>query len=87
MSNQQSQTWQKRKQLGRSKYLLQFGVLPWGIGLTILFGIIEFISFHEMIWNWIPVRLVVFSMVGFFIANGRWQSMERRFEASRQEQP
>jgi len=80
MNDKQQALWHKRKQLGRSKYLLLYGILPASIGLTLLFGIIERISQGATYWGWIPVRLLLFAVIGFFIANARWQSMEQRFE-------
>ena len=46
MNDPRKEIWHKRKQLGRSKYLILFGLLPWGIGLTLLFSVIEFLSFE-----------------------------------------
>ena len=65
MNDPRKDIWQKRKQLGRSKYLILFGLLPWGIGLTVLFSAIEFFSFQEINWIWIPIRLLVFVFIGF----------------------
>ncbi|WP_223192557.1 hypothetical protein [Paenibacillus sedimenti] len=87
MSDPRKDIWLKRKQIGRSKYLIRFGLLPWGLGLTVLFGIIEFLNFYEMNLIWIPIRLIVFAFVGFFVANARWQSMERRYEPSLYKRP
>jgi hypothetical protein len=82
MNDPRKEIWTRRKLLGRSKYLILFGLLPWGAGLTVLFGMIEFLGLHEMSWVWVPIRLLVFAFVGFFVANARWQSMERRYEPS-----
>lgn len=79
--------WLKRKQLGRSKYLVLFGLLPWGLGLTVITSLIELISFSQINPVWIPARLVVFFFIGFFVANGRWQAMETRFEPASQQRP
>ncbi|GGI44639.1 hypothetical protein GCM10008018_08110 [Paenibacillus marchantiophytorum] len=80
MSDPRKELWEKRKQLGRSKYLILFGLLPWGIGLTILTSIIEIISFKALNPVWIPIRLLVFFFIGFFVANARWHAMETRYE-------
>ncbi|MZQ85112.1 hypothetical protein GQF01_23645 [Paenibacillus sp. 5J-6] len=72
--------WLKRKQLGRNKYLVNFGLLPWGVGLTALFSIIELLNTHEISLVWVPIRLVLFFFIGFFVANASWMAMENRYE-------
>ncbi|NEW07620.1 hypothetical protein GK047_16565 [Paenibacillus sp. SYP-B3998] len=80
MNDPRKALWHKRQQMGRSKYLILFGLMPWGIGLSLVFGLIEFLRLGETLWVWLPIRLLVFALVGFFVANARWQSMERRYE-------
>ncbi|SDN18310.1 hypothetical protein SAMN04487897_10249 [Paenibacillus sp. yr247] len=80
MNDPRKDIWHKRKQLGRSKYLILFGLLPWGIGLTLLFSVIEFLRLQEINWVWVPIRLLVFVFIGFFVANARWHAMESRYE-------
>ncbi|MDD9265774.1 hypothetical protein ACFPES_01885 [Paenibacillus sp. GCM10023248] len=74
--------WLKRKQLGRTQYLIRFGLIPWGAGLTVLFSIIEFLNTQQLSLVWVPIRIVLFFFVGFFVANASWMSMENRYEPS-----
>jgi hypothetical protein len=73
--------WQKMRQIGKSKYLLLHGILPWSLSLTIFFGIIERVTQGETFWSWIPIRLILFATLGFFVANAKWQAMQRKHEA------
>jgi hypothetical protein len=79
MSETQNSKWQQKRQLGKSKYLLRYGILLWSLSLTVFFGIVEFVTQGEMFWSWIPIRLILFATLGFFVANARWQGMERKY--------
>jgi hypothetical protein len=68
--------------MGKSRYLLIHGVLLWSLSLTVLFGAIEYLSQGEVYRSWIPIRLVLFATLGFFVSNSRWQSKEKRYEAA-----
>ena len=48
MKDSHKAIWLKRKNLGRAKYLLYFGLLPWGVGLTVLTSLFEFLSFGSL---------------------------------------
>lgn len=80
MKDSHKEVWLKRKKLGRSKYLIMFGIVPWGIGAALITTLFELIFLKSVNPVWIPTRLLVFSFVGFFVANGRWMTMENRFE-------
>ncbi len=67
------------KQIGRSKYVLYYGVLAWGLLLSVLFSLIEVFAIHQVSLPFFFVRLAVFATLGFFIGTARWQSMERRY--------
>jgi hypothetical protein len=81
MNEKQKRKWQQRRQMGKSKYLFIHGLLLWSLSLTVLFGLIEFSTQGEVYSSWIPIRLILFATLGFFVANGRWQSNERQYEA------
>lgn len=83
MNTSDKSTWAHIRQQGKSRYLLTRGVLPFGIGITLMLGIVESASQHVSITIWTPIRLIIFGYLGFVIANGRWQSKERKYNASR----
>jgi hypothetical protein len=74
--------WSRTRQIGKSNFLVRYGIVPWSFGLTILFTLLEIITQGTVIWTWVVIRLVLFAVVGFFIANSKWQGMERKYEAS-----
>jgi hypothetical protein len=82
MNETQQRKWHKTRQMGKSKYLLIRGVLLWSLSLTVFFGAIEYLSQGEVYRSWIPIRLVLFATLGFFISNSRWQSKEKLYEAA-----
>jgi hypothetical protein len=82
MNETQKKKWQRTRQMGKSRYLLTHGVLPWSLCLTLIFGIIEYLSQGEVYSSWIPIRLILFATLGFFVSNSRWQRKEQIYEAS-----
>jgi hypothetical protein len=82
MNETKQMKWQKTRQMGKSKYLLIRGVLPWSLSLTVFFGAIEYLSQGEVYSSWIPIRLVLFATLGFFVSNSRWQTKEKLYEAA-----
>jgi hypothetical protein len=82
MNETKQRKWQKKRQMGKSKYLLIHGVLLWSLSLTVFFGAIEYLSQGEVYSSWIPIRLVLFATLGFFVSNSRWQTKEKLYEAS-----
>ena len=82
MNEKQKTNWARARRMGKSKYLLVYGVIPWSLGAALLLGILEFVSQGDVSWIWIPIRLLIFAVAGFFVSNARWQYMERKYEAS-----
>jgi surface polysaccharide O-acyltransferase-like enzyme len=82
MNEEQKRKWHQKRKMGKSKYLLVYGVLLWSLSLTVFFGAIEFLTQGEVYTSWIPIRLILFATLGFFISNARWQSKERQYESA-----
>jgi hypothetical protein len=81
MSEKQANSWRKTRTLGKSRYMLFFGLLPWGIGLAALFTGLEWLTQHTFTPSWLYIRLAVFVIVGFFISTTRWHALEQKFHA------
>ncbi|ALS20936.1 MULTISPECIES: hypothetical protein [Paenibacillus] len=79
MNKAQAGKWRKTRQMGKAKYVMYYGVVTWGLLLTFLFTAVEWFSQQSFNGSWFTIRLVVFSIVGFFIANFRWDANERTF--------
>lgn len=78
MNEAQADKWRKTRLMGKAKYVMYYGVVTWGLMLTLFFTAIEWLSQQSLIGSWLTIRLVVFSIVGFFIANFRWDANERK---------
>jgi hypothetical protein len=79
MNEQKALQWSKTRTMGKGKYVLYYGALLWGVLFTVLFGAVELLSTGTVTWSWTVIRLVVFAVVGFFIANARWDANERKY--------
>ncbi|MFE5318988.1 hypothetical protein ACFQ88_09795 [Paenibacillus sp. NPDC056579] len=82
MNELQANKWRKTRGMGKGKYVMYFGVVAWGLSLTALFTATEWFSQQTVTTSWVYIRLVVFSIVGFFIANFRWEAREKLYLAS-----
>jgi hypothetical protein len=77
--------WTKMKALGREKYVLFYGVLLWGVTLTVVTSAIQYIltksapDADALTWKYVIARFIVFGIIGFFAATGRWLSRQRKF--------
>ncbi|MDO3678486.1 hypothetical protein [Paenibacillus ehimensis] len=71
--------WQKTRQLGKAKYVMYYGVAMWGISLAVLFTAIEWLTQQTLTPSWFTIRIIVFGIIGFFIANFRWDGNERKY--------
>ncbi|WP_243767370.1 hypothetical protein [Paenibacillus agricola] len=79
MSETQANKWRKTRTIGKGKYMLFFGILPWGIGLAGLFTGLEWLTQQTFTPSWLYIRLAVFLVVGFFISSVRWHALEQKF--------
>lgn len=78
MNAVQADKWRKTRTMGKGKYVMFFGVLAWGLSLAALFTAIEWLTQQTFTPFWVYIRLGVMAVVGFFIANFRWESREQK---------
>ncbi|WP_246315800.1 hypothetical protein [Paenibacillus foliorum] len=81
MTAEQANKWRKRRMMGKSKYVMFYGVVTWGIILAALFTGMEWITQQSFTTSWVYIRVIVFGILGFFIANFRWDARERMFQS------
>jgi Na+/melibiose symporter-like transporter len=86
MNEQKLEAWRKKRQMGKKKYVLVYGTIVWGIVLTLLFTLLEYVSQETFLWGWVAARFIVFGMIGFFIANNKWLKAERALNIHEQNQ-
>ncbi|MFH5185549.1 hypothetical protein ACHHV8_24495 [Paenibacillus sp. TAB 01] len=86
MNAAQAEKWRKTRTMGKGKYVMLFGVLSWGISLAALFTAIEWLTQQTFTPYWVYIRLGVMAVVGFFVANFRWESREQKLRQLEQPQ-
>ncbi|ARF69250.1 hypothetical protein B7C51_17645 [Paenibacillus larvae subsp. pulvifaciens] len=86
MKAAQRKDWERARERGKKSYLMRTWVLYFGVGLTVLTTIFELISSKNISLPYVAIRLVVFSVVGLMIGNGRWEMNERRYEQALEEE-
>jgi hypothetical protein len=78
-----SERWAKFSKLGRTQYVLRFGVLGWGIPTAILFALIQ--SYRRgsdgFLVQLIPA-LIIFPLGGILFGRLMWWMMERIAKAT-----
>lgn len=81
MNDAQAAKWSKTRTLGKAKYVMYYGVALWGILLTLLTSTVQYITENTLDGSWLTIRLAVFGILGFFIANFRWDGNERKWKS------
>ncbi|MCZ8518120.1 MULTISPECIES: hypothetical protein [Paenibacillus] len=84
MNQEQAAKWAKIRTIGKAKYVMYYGVAAWGIGLTLLFTGIEWVTQGTLTGKWLTIRLLVFGVIGFMLSAFRWESNERRYQGDRE---
>ncbi|WP_186446252.1 hypothetical protein [Paenibacillus cremeus] len=76
MNEAQAAKWRAKRTMGKGKYVVYYGMLMWGLLLTLLFTVVELLSQQTFSMTWLYIRLAVFGIIGFFIANFGWDAKE-----------
>jgi hypothetical protein len=79
MSNSDSEKWTRFSKLGRTRYVLRFGVLGWGIPTAILFSLVQGYRFgwDGFLFQLIPA-LILFPIGGIFFGRFMWRALENK---------
>lgn len=84
MNEIQVQRWAKTRQMGKNRYIINFGLLGWGLSLTVVTSILELITQNVIDPFYVIIRFVVFGIFGIAIAGNRWSVQERRYHEQSQ---
>ncbi|MDQ1909881.1 hypothetical protein RAC89_05090 [Paenibacillus sp. GD4] len=82
MSKEKMNKWGQTRRMGKAKYVMYYGVLLWGVSFTILTTAVEWMTQQSFTGSWLTIRLLVFSVLGFFIANFGWERKEKQWISS-----
>ncbi|WP_426452238.1 hypothetical protein ACP26L_09325 [Paenibacillus sp. S-38] len=77
MNQEQAAKWAKIRTMGKAKYVMYYGVAAWGLGLTVLFTGLEWLTQGTLTGQWLTIRLLVFGVIGFILSNFKWEKNER----------
>jgi hypothetical protein len=78
MSQSDSEKWAKFSKLGRTQYVLRYGVLGWGVSTAILFALIQgyLHGWDGFLFQLIPA-LILFPLGGILWGRYMWKLLER----------
>jgi NAD/NADP transhydrogenase beta subunit len=84
LDNAAALKWEKKRKLGKSKYVIWYGAIGLGLSITVLLTLIEFATEKRINATWVLIRLLVFPIIGSLISNVRWSNQENRFREYQQ---
>ena len=83
MFGSDSEKWAKISKLGRTQYVLRYGVLGWGVPTAILFALIQSyrLGSDGFLFQLIPA-LIIFPLGGILFGRIMWRVMEKIAKAA-----
>ena len=77
--NSDSEKWARFRQLGRTQYVVRYGVLGWGVPTAIVFSLIQ--SYRSG-WDTLPFHLIpaliIFPLAGIAFGRCMWKMRENK---------
>ena len=74
-----AEKWAKYKKLGRTQYVLRYGVVGWGVPTAILYSVMR--GYLDA-WGEFPFQLlramIVFPLIGILVGRLTWRRLEER---------
>lgn len=78
--------WEKLRVMGKRKFVIQFGVLRWGILTAVLWSVFMHIAQPVEQWYIRPlIALVLFPLGGAFVGIISWNSNEKKYAEVKKE--
>ena len=79
MSHSESEKWEKFSKLGRTRYVVRYGVLGWGIPTGILFALFNgFMDGWDQLLPQLIKALVLFPLIGILCGRIWWRQLEQK---------
>lgn len=79
MNQEKAMKWAVTREIGKSKYMLRYGILAMGLSIACLLTLIEWTISKQITPIWVLIRILVFSIIGSFVFNVRWEKQESKF--------
>jgi hypothetical protein len=71
--------WEKKRKLGKQKYILWHGVLYIGMSITLVLSLIDLYFNGTISIVYLIGRIIIFPTIGSAIASRRWEKMEKKY--------
>jgi len=72
--------WKKTREMGRTKFILFYGVLFWGLIVAIIFFLLNIKAYPAIPWYiLLLVSIVIFGIAGYFVGHFSWKSAEKKY--------
>jgi hypothetical protein len=76
--------WETKRKIGKSKYVIWYWVIGFGLGLAIALTLVELATTKRINASWVFIRSLVFPLIGSLIGNVKWTNQEARYEQYQQ---
>ena len=76
--------WKKTREMGRTKFILIYGVFFWGLILAIAFFFLNVKAYPSIPWYLLLIfSLIIFCIAGYFVGYFSWKSAEKKYTTDR----
>ncbi|MBB6733562.1 hypothetical protein [Cohnella zeiphila] len=72
--------WEKRRTIGKKSYMMRYGLLLIGVGLTLLFTVLDVVSNGTVSYTYLLARLVFFPTIGAMFTGMMWEVREQKYQ-------
>jgi hypothetical protein len=79
MDTETALKWEKKRTMGKTKYVIGYGAIGLGLSVAILLTLIEWASEKRINASWVLIRSLVFPLIGSLISNVRWSNQENKW--------
>jgi hypothetical protein len=80
MNRHTAAKWERRRKMGRSKFML-YHTIGSGLGFAVLLSLVEWATQGAVDYRWVVVRFCFFASIGFMYGAFMWTSRETGYQA------
>jgi hypothetical protein len=72
--------WKRTRKIGKTRYVILYGVLIWGIAAGLSFPFLQWILFNQPTGlHHFVISLIVFQIIGIFVGIMTWNKSEKMY--------
>lgn len=79
MNESAAARWSTRRQIGRSKFLVQYCILGIGLPIAVILTLMEYILVQDVRWELAVVRVLLFPVLSILFGMAYWDTRERKY--------